>query len=107
MVYNDMYNLKYHTLLTGKDDDSEEWPVITGLMVNFKRHHIYFSSQILLPDPLTYSKPKKTRACGFSEPPLNGTTETVLSDKPANKHHQMVMGLPVPWLHQRKEDLET
>lgn len=28
------------TLLTGKDDDSHEWPVITGLMVNFKRHHI-------------------------------------------------------------------
>lgn len=28
------------TLLTGKDDDSQEWPVITGLMVNFKRHHI-------------------------------------------------------------------
>lgn len=75
------------TLLTGKDDDSQEWPVITGLMVNFKRHHIQFSSQILLPDPSTYSKPKKTIARGFSEPLLNGTTETVLSEKPANKHH--------------------
>lgn len=46
-----------------------------------------------------YAKLKKTTACGFSE--------KVLSDKPANRHHEVLMGLPIPWLHQRKEDLET
>lgn len=107
-----MYNLKYHTAYR------KRW-LFTGV-ASYNRfngklqktsHLVFITNSSARPMDLFkakgYAEPKKTTACEFSESPLNGTTETVLSDKPANTHHQVVMGLPIPWLHQRKEDPET
>lgn len=92
-----MYNLKYHTAYR------KRW-WFTGV-ASYNRfngklqktsHLVFITNSSARPTDLFKAKgcsePKKTTACGFSEPLLNGTTETVLSDKPANTHHQLANG---------------
>lgn len=76
------------TLLTKKDDDSG---VASYNRFNAElektSHLVSITNSSGRPIDLFkakgYPEPKKTTACGVSEPPLNGTTETVVSDKPA------------------------